>query len=138
MTQLIDEEKSVKSEERCGLAWLKGISYDWGEERDACIPFKYQPDNFNNEFFPGTCFHTDGDKVSLLAEGPVWKLNFPEAMKITKVSIYNRGDCCSERLENFKVIVGNEQYLPIEIGTTNSAIDWQEFTTDMIGTYVKI
>ena len=83
LIQFIDEEKSVKSEERCGLAWSKDISFNWGAYRTACIPFKDQSDNFNNDFSSGTCFHTDVN--NLPPEGPVWKLNFPEAMKITKV-----------------------------------------------------
>ena len=130
--EMIEEEKEVKPEERCGLAWLRGISYGWGKNLDACNPFK-NGDSFRNRF-PGTCFHTG----TVPPEGPTWKLNFPEEMKITRVEILNRVDCCSGRLANNKVIVGDQKHKGIKIGKLDGRGGWQSFSTDMVGTYVKV
>ena len=85
---MIEEEKKVKPEERCGHAWLRGISYGWGRHLDACNPFKHG-DSYNGRF-PGTCFHTG----TVPPEGPTWKLNFDKPYYVERVMIRNRDDCC--------------------------------------------
>ena len=109
---MLDEEKLVKEEERCGLAWLRGVSYGWGRQRTACIVFN--TNNFNGRF-GGTCFHTG----TVPPEGPTWKLNFPEPMEISKVEILNRRDCCHNRIKNNKVYFGDDNYAPVHVGTHN-------------------
>ena len=89
--------------------------------KTACEPFKWG-DTFNDRFNSGkhTCVHTSGE-----SSNPTWKLSFPDDMKITKVEILNRGDCCGERLEGAKVIIGDgDSYKPVQIGTLNRNSGW--------------
>jgi hypothetical protein len=37
--------------------------------------------------------------------GPYWMVNLPRKMKIGKVKILNRGDCCNKRIEGVKIFV---------------------------------
>ena len=60
-------------------------------------------------------------------------------MKITKIELLNRGDCCPERLANHKIIIGDgDTYKPVEIGTTHGRSGWEAFNTDMVGSYLKV
>ena len=115
---MIEEEKKVKQEERCGHAWLRGISYGWGKQLNACNPFRG-----SNARFPGNCFHTG----TVPPEGPTWKLNLDRPRKVNNFNIANRGECCSERLRGNKVYYGDENYKPVLVGTLDGRKGWQGF-----------
>lgn len=59
--------------------------------------------NTNTHYIDGrSCTHTwPADKPAW------WRLDLLKAAVVTKVKIWNRSDCCSERLSNFVVSVGN-------------------------------
>ena len=87
--------------------------------------------------FPGTCFHTL--PANSPAEGPQWKLNFPDDMYISRIEILNRRDCCSPRLKGAKVIIGDsETYKPVVLGTHDGDGGWTTFETSMHGSYVMV
>ena len=111
---MLEEERGIEERERCGLGWVKGISYGWGRHRDGCITFR---SGSYDDRFGGTCFHSWAGNAP--PEGPTWKLNFPEPMEISKVEILNRRDCCHNRIKNNKVYFGDDNYAPVHVGTHN-------------------
>lgn len=48
----------------------------------------------------GSCTHTDYKK-----DKPYWQVTLPAGYTITAVKIYNRADCCTDRILNIKVKV---------------------------------
>lgn len=69
---------------------------------------------------------------------PWWQVDLGGAMPVGTIELYNRTDCCSSRLSNFKVLVSND------------GVDWQawdypgtagnmvSFTVDRAARYVKV
>ncbi|KAL3064838.1 hypothetical protein OYC64_000963 [Pagothenia borchgrevinki] len=57
--------------------------------------------NRNNHFLSGSCTHTDEES------NPWWRVDLLEPYVVTSVHIYNRGDCCSDRLRGAQVHIGN-------------------------------
>lgn len=49
----------------------------------------------------GCCTHTT------LQADPWWKVDLLDVFKVSAVSIYNRQDCCPERLLGAEVLIGN-------------------------------
>jgi hypothetical protein len=58
--------------------------------------------NINTGLDSNSCMHTD-DKV----KDPWWRVDFGREVEVTGLRVYNRGDCCGERLQGFSVYVGN-------------------------------
>jgi len=60
--------------------------------------------NFNPNWGRGefTCMHTKAEK-----EGGWWQATFAAPITISKVQILNRGDCCGNRLNGAKIMVGD-------------------------------
>jgi hypothetical protein len=57
--------------------------------------------NFATAFSAGTTTHTNPG-----AGGPVfWETALPQLANINEIAIYNRGDCCQDRLSNFRVSI---------------------------------
>jgi hypothetical protein len=52
--------------------------------------------NTNGIYDAGTSTHTNNND----AGGPWWKVDLAESFVINTVDLYNRQDCCSERLSN--------------------------------------
>jgi len=57
--------------------------------------------NFDNNFKAGSCSHTDTQ------EDPWFRVDLQRRMDVDTVTVWNRGDCCGDRLSNFEVRVGN-------------------------------
>uniref|UniRef100_A0A1I8J4R9 FTP domain-containing protein n=1 Tax=Macrostomum lignano TaxID=282301 RepID=A0A1I8J4R9_9PLAT len=53
--------------------------------------------NTNQNFFGGSCTHTEGGDFPLA--------DLAQQSRITAVRIFNRQDCCAERLNNFTLLV---------------------------------
>jgi outer membrane protein assembly factor BamB len=66
----------------------------------------------------GSFFH------SSLEENPWWEVDLDRQFEITKVTIYNRTECCSERLSNFKILL-SEFPIPLSgsLGVMDSTIN---------------
>ncbi|CAH1775088.1 unnamed protein product [Owenia fusiformis] len=58
--------------------------------------------NTDPDFNQGSCTHT-----SDTGEDPWWMVDLEQKFIISRVEIYNRGDCCGNRLKNFEIRVGN-------------------------------
>ena len=61
--------------------------------------------NFNANWGEGefTCIHTMKDP-----NGAWWQAEFGAVVKVAKVKILNRGDCCGRRLDGTRVYVGQQ------------------------------
>ena len=55
----------------------------------------------------GTIFHTDGNT------GAWWLLDFGRSVMVTKFIMYNRQDCCYDRIANYKITVGDSSSVNI-------------------------
>jgi hypothetical protein len=55
----------------------------------------------DNIFSQGSCTHTRTDV------NPWWRVDLGKTMNIQHIEVYNRGDCCGDRLSNFQVRVGD-------------------------------
>uniref|UniRef100_A0A1I8J533 FTP domain-containing protein n=1 Tax=Macrostomum lignano TaxID=282301 RepID=A0A1I8J533_9PLAT len=55
--------------------------------------------NTNQKFFGGSCTHTNGGDFQW------WQADLAQQSRITAVRIFNRQDCCAERLSNFTLLV---------------------------------
>ena len=52
----------------------------------------------------GSVTHTNGQGEN----NPWWTVDLGEVYEISKIRIWNRTDCCAERLDNFKILVKNQ------------------------------
>uniref|UniRef100_A0A8C9VJZ1 Fucolectin tachylectin-4 pentraxin-1 domain-containing protein n=1 Tax=Scleropages formosus TaxID=113540 RepID=A0A8C9VJZ1_SCLFO len=57
--------------------------------------------NRNTKYTDGSCTHTNQDSK------PWWRLDLQDVFTVTSVTITNRGDCCSERIDGAEIRVGN-------------------------------
>lgn len=75
-------------------------------------------------------------------QDPWWEVDLTDNYRITKVEVWNRTDCCSERLDNFSVSVSDTRGDPkpfsglrrLNPATPNPI----SFTGDSIGRYVRV
>ncbi len=57
--------------------------------------------NKNTQWGGGSCTHTNKQ------QNPWWRVDLGSVQKVKKVKLTNRGDCCSNRLRNIEIRVGN-------------------------------
>ncbi|XP_077345105.1 fucolectin-like [Lithobates pipiens] len=57
--------------------------------------------NKDPNFYHGSCSHTAWEP------SPWWRVDLLKPYKIAYITITNRGDCCSERLNGAEILVGN-------------------------------
>ncbi|MBG43242.1 MAG: hypothetical protein CL530_04670 [Aequorivita sp.] len=81
--------------------------------------------------------HTQGE------DSPWWEVNLLAKYKISSITIYNRTDCCPERLKNFTIRVSDQPFS----GNYGGEVFGQEaqwfqgnktFSGNMIGQYIRI
>ena len=67
--------------------------------------------NTSGKYGDKSCTHTKNEK-----EGPAWwRATLPGQYFIEAIEVFNREDCCSDRLKDFQVYIGNhENYLENE------------------------
>ncbi|XP_034001795.1 fucolectin-4-like [Trematomus bernacchii] len=94
--------------------------------------------NRDNHFNSGSCSHTDAES------NPWWRVDLLEPYIITSVTISNRGDCCSDRLQGAQVHIGNSLVNngaanPV-VGTISrvEALTTMTFTHRVEGRYVTV
>jgi hypothetical protein len=59
--------------------------------------------NTNSNWGGKSCTHTANQ------DSPWWSVDLQDTYKVEKVTVYNRGDCCGTRLNNFYVSVGTAE-----------------------------
>nr|AEL33637.1 fucolectin 2 [Larimichthys crocea] len=57
--------------------------------------------NRDSNFHDGSCTHTSGKS------DPWWRVDLLDSYIITSITIYNRGDCCQERINGLEIHIGN-------------------------------
>uniref|UniRef100_A0A4W5RCW1 Fucolectin tachylectin-4 pentraxin-1 domain-containing protein n=1 Tax=Hucho hucho TaxID=62062 RepID=A0A4W5RCW1_9TELE len=57
--------------------------------------------NRESNFFKVSCTHTEWET------NPWWRVDLLDVYRVTAVTITNRGDCCSERLDGAEIRIGN-------------------------------
>ncbi|KAI8485744.1 hypothetical protein Bbelb_365780 [Branchiostoma belcheri] len=67
--------------------------------------------NTGTNFFSGTCAHTTDTAGSLGETDPSWWVDLGQSYMITRVVIFNRRDCCSERLNPFNIHIGDSDQI---------------------------
>ncbi|XP_045068618.1 fucolectin-like [Coregonus clupeaformis] len=79
---------------------LKGVAsqslMDWYAKADNAIDGNRESDGQK-----GSCTHT------ALETNPWWRVDLLDVYRVTAVTITNRGDCCSERLDGAEIHIGN-------------------------------
>eukprot|EP00058_Branchiostoma_floridae_P002515 XP_002588003.1 hypothetical protein BRAFLDRAFT_125400 [Branchiostoma floridae] len=59
--------------------------------------------NTDTNWGGGSCTHTRTEA------NPAWRVDLGQTYQIDKVNIYNRRDCCSDRLDPFNIYIGNSE-----------------------------
>ncbi|XP_066292800.1 apolipoprotein(a)-like [Branchiostoma lanceolatum] len=90
-----------------------------------------------NGNYPDSCTHTDMDYQ------PWWRVDLGASKCVDRVVVTNRKDCCSERLDDFKVYVGDDPNVfgNPSCGDEQSAADMDTITVacgGLTGRYVGI
>ncbi|XP_074649170.1 uncharacterized protein LOC141904481 [Tubulanus polymorphus] len=100
--------------------------------------------NTNTRFGAGSCSSTEGSPRFIW-----WMVDLQAVYEVKAVTLLNRGDCCAERLGNFKIIVSRENVTsnlehvdPSSVCAFQSesmkASEMEEFDCTITGRYVTV
>lgn len=67
------------------------------------VPSRAIDGNYNGAYPGGSVTHTSNDE-----ENGWWQVDLGTPRSINEIRIFNRSDCCAERLSNFSVLAGND------------------------------
>ncbi|MGH9839612.1 MAG: discoidin domain-containing protein [Blastocatellia bacterium] len=100
-------------------------STDWGGVASKAI------DGISDGHFstPGSVTHTNFNTNST---NPWWETDLGSSKPISMIRIWNRTDCCSERLQNFYVFV-SDQPIPSDLMTAKNSSIWRYFNSGVAG-----
>ncbi|MAN58896.1 MAG: hypothetical protein CMC08_03565 [Flavobacteriaceae bacterium] len=90
--------------------------------------------NTNGNWFEGSMSHTHGSK------NPWWEVDLLDTYDISSITIYNRTDCCPERINNFSIIVSDRSLGNGTRFNTDSQFfrDSKTFTGNARGQFVRV
>ncbi|GMH42299.1 hypothetical protein BSKO_10218 [Bryopsis sp. KO-2023] len=114
---------------------------EWGGSSSRAVD-----GNFDTAYGGNSCTHTGLDRGSHAhTVNPWWGVDLGSSVQLTKVVVTNRKDCCSERLSNFEIRVGDNppegqgDHNPLcESGQSLKAGETREFACRKKGRYVVI
>jgi len=95
-------------------------------------PYRAIDGNTNQQYGGNSCTHTQADLHSW------WYVDLLDSHYVNTVKTYNRLDCCSERLANYKVYVGNNPEIMKNPTCPGTHTDSKTITCDLEGRYVGI
>ena len=98
--ELSDVETELTDEEYADLAEGQGYA------------FKAVDNDTNGNFADGSVTHTG------FQNQPYWEVDLDDTSRIDSITIYNRTDCCINRLSNFSILVGTS---PIDARNLSAA-----------------
>jgi hypothetical protein len=102
-------------------------------------PSKAVDGNTDGRWQSGSVTHTQGGQGQ---NNPWWSVDLGEVYEITQIRIWNRTDCCTQRLDNFKILVKNtatESWRGFVSGTQrNTGSNPMSFNGKAEGRYVLI
>ncbi len=100
------------------------------------VPEKAVDGNRSGDYQMGSVTHSN------LAVNPWWRVDLGAQYNVNKIHIYNRTDCCSDRLSGALVLVGNSQSNNpedyVQIGTLNNNSSQFYNDIDVQGRYVMV
>jgi hypothetical protein len=88
--------------------------------------------NTNGAYFSGSVTHSN------VEVSPWWQVDLGAVQPIGEVVLYNRTDCCAERLSNFKVLVSNDGASWSEHPFAGNAPTRTAFGVNRPGRYVRV
>ncbi|MFO7745029.1 MAG: discoidin domain-containing protein, partial [Psychroflexus sp.] len=93
--------------------------------------------NTDGHWHRGSVSHTNG------SQNPWWEVNLLEEFDISSITVYNRTDCCPDRLKNFSIRVSPQPFegnYGGEVFNNEGAIfsNSKTFTNAIRGQYVRI
>lgn len=102
--------EDVKDDHTLSARFMKNLSLEDGAKAEQ------SGDYGKNPFF-GAGKAIDGDTKSFTQTedipGSFWRVKLPKPANIEKIVIWNRSDCCGNRLSNFKVSVLDDSKAPV-------------------------
>ncbi|PTL82692.1 discoidin domain-containing protein [Vitiosangium sp. GDMCC 1.1324] len=102
-------------------------STDWGGAASRAVD-----GNMDGNFNAGSVTHTATESQ------PWWQVDLQSSRFINKVVVRNRTDCCSDRLNNFKVLVSEDGSTWQAYSFPNVAPQQTEFPVGRTGRFVKV
>jgi len=79
-----------------GMAWQSSTRFEGSADRAI-------DGNLEQDFTAGSCSHTRAESH------PYWAVDLGEASAISRVEVYNRADCCGERMAGLTVVISDER-----------------------------
>jgi hypothetical protein len=89
--------------------------------------------NFNQIFTGQSCMHTLTSSVN--SSLPWWSVRLDREASVQRLRIYNRGDCCEERLTHFRILVDN---VVCFTKTSDTTFKIEDFECQARGTEIRI
>jgi hypothetical protein len=88
--------------------------------------------NLNGAFWEGSVTHTEWERT------PWWQVDLGSSTAIGEVVVYNRTDCCSERLTNFSVLVSEDGARWTALPYAGTAPPRLSMTVNQRGRFVRV
>ncbi|GMH43530.1 hypothetical protein BSKO_11452 [Bryopsis sp. KO-2023] len=76
--------------------------------------------NRDSSYGGNSCTHTGFSEEDYATPNPWWAVDLGASRKVTRIKVTNRGDCCSDRLNNFEIRVGDVK--PLGDGSKDNSI----------------
>eukprot|EP00058_Branchiostoma_floridae_P001127 XP_002586615.1 hypothetical protein BRAFLDRAFT_106125 [Branchiostoma floridae] len=97
------DEKRQRKRERSGqISWVNVALLKPAHQSSGEAPASRAVDGDTNSDFGGnSCTHSRAEN------SPTWYVDLGETSKVTSVVIYNRDDCCGDRLNPFNIHIGD-------------------------------
>jgi len=88
-----------------GANWshLPGVTASQSSLGSGGVPSRAIDGNYNGQWSGGSVSHTSNDGT-----GTYWQVDLGSQRSITDITLFNRTDCCGDRLSNYAVRAGND------------------------------
>ena len=124
---------TLHAQENIALNKTATQSSDWGGIADKAVD-----GNTDGNYYNASITHTNNDP------GAWWQVDLGAVYDITDITLYNRTDCCAERLDDFTILVSETPFTDNSGGKAfASNIPYAEnpvraFSGDSRGRYVRV
>ncbi|GAB3976413.1 hypothetical protein GCM10029978_063230 [Actinoallomurus acanthiterrae] len=87
--------------------------------------------NTNGDFGSGSVTHTSGTPVDA---NPWWQVDLGSSQPVSSIKLWNRTDCCSDRLRDFYVFASDTPFTSSDPNVTkNQSGVWSSFQANAVG-----
>lgn len=115
---------------RTNLAWGKAASQS--SVHGGGIPSRAVDGNWDGNWSKGSVTHTQKEPQ------PWWQVDLGSVQQVGTVVLYNRTDCCAERLSNFRLLVSENGEDWHVYAYPGPALSQARFQVDRAARYVKV